>query len=62
MANWQDLVLTIGSLIFVIALIPSVKGRDKPTFWTSALTGSVLVTFVIVYATLDLWFAAGVIR
>ena len=54
MHNWQDIVLSIGSLMFVIALIPSVLGKDKPALATSFMTGLVLVVFTVTYATLSL--------
>jgi hypothetical protein len=55
---WQDLVLTIGSLIFAFALIPSVLSKDKPALTTSVTTGVVLFIFAFVYVTLSLWFSA----
>lgn len=54
MDNWQDIVLSIGSVVFLAALIPSVVGKDKPAFTTSLLTGCVLVVFTITYASLSL--------
>lgn len=54
MENWQDIVLSIGSVVFLAALIPSVAGKDKPAFVTSLLTGCVLVVFTITYASLSL--------
>lgn len=54
---WQDVVLTAGSIIFIIALVPSVLSKDKPALTTSLMTGSVLAVFAIVYATLSLWLA-----
>jgi hypothetical protein len=56
--HWQDIVLTIGQIIFIIALIPAVKHKHKPPFSTSVLNGIVLFCFVIVYLSLSLWFAA----
>jgi len=55
---WQDGVLTGGSIIFVIALVPSVMSKDKPALSTSLMTGSVLIVFAFVYLTLSLWFSA----
>jgi len=55
---WQDIVLSIGSVIFVIALIPSIMSAHKPAFTTSVLSSLVLVAFTFVYATLDLWLSA----
>ena len=56
---WQDWVLSGGSIVFALALIPSVLSQNKPALATSLLTGTILVIFAIVYATLSLWFAAG---
>ena len=55
---WQDSVLTGGTIIFIVALIPSVLGKDKPAVSTSLPTACVLTVFVVVYASLSLWFAA----
>lgn len=58
MNHWQDYVIAVGSIIFVIALIPSVLGKHKPALSTSLLTGTVLLVFAMTYLTLSLWFAA----
>lgn len=52
---WQDIVLTAGSWIFIIALIPTLRGREKPQISTSVVTGCILVVYAFVYATLELW-------
>ncbi len=53
--HWQDIILSVGQYIFVLALLPSVFGRDKPALSSSLLTGSVLAIFSCVYASLTLW-------
>ena len=55
---WQDVIFSIGSVIFAIALLPSVFSNDKPALATSVMTGTVLVIFTITYATLGLWSTA----
>lgn len=55
---WQDAVLTVGSFVFMAALLPSVFGDDKPAAATSLLTAAVLSVFAGVEATLDLVFTA----
>jgi hypothetical protein len=52
---WQDIVLSIGSWIFIFALFPSIFGKDKPPLSTSVITGFVLISYVFVYFTLHLW-------
>lgn len=54
----QDLILTLGSLVFVIALMPSIVSKNKPALSTSTLTSLVLFIFAGVYISLHLWFAA----
>jgi len=57
MHSWQDIVLAIGSIVFAIALIPSLTSEHKPALWTSILNFGVLVVFVVTYASLSLWYA-----
>lgn len=54
---WQDIVLTTGSVLFLLALIPTILGPTKPAPFTSLLTGTVLLVFAGTYATLGLPFA-----
>jgi hypothetical protein len=56
--SWQDIVLTIGQICFILALLPSVFGKDKPALATSLMTAGVLVAFCIVNVSLELYFAA----
>jgi hypothetical protein len=58
--TWQDILLTIGSILLLVALLPSVRAKDKPIVTTSLLTGTVLFVFAIIYASLDLWFSAAI--
>jgi hypothetical protein len=52
---WQDLIFCIGSILFIVGLIPSVRGKQKPPKSTCVITGLTLLTFAITYATLGLW-------
>ena len=52
---WQDIVFFIGQWIFVIALIPTLRAREKPQISTSLVTGTILAAFSITYFTLGLW-------
>jgi hypothetical protein len=56
--SWQDLVLTVGQVIFVIALVPTVVGKDKPALQTSVLTSMVSFSFMAVYVSLSVPFAS----
>lgn len=55
--SWQDLIFGIGSLLFIIALLPTLLGNNKPAWETAAITSVVLYAFSICYASLDLPFA-----
>ncbi len=54
---WQDFVFAIGTWIFIIALIPTIRSREKPPLSTSLPTGLVLLVYVFTFATLELWFS-----
>ena len=56
---WQDVLLMIGGFGFSVALWPAVKAKEKPPILTSAVTGSILASFCVAYATLGLWLAFG---
>lgn len=46
-----------GSVVFILALLPTLLGSAKPPVTTSVLTGSVLAVFAVVYSTLGFWFS-----
>jgi threonine/homoserine/homoserine lactone efflux protein len=56
---WQDIILSTGSVIFALALIPSIISKDKPAIGTIILTAIVLSVFVITYVSMSMWFTAA---
>ena len=56
--HWQDVILTIGQVIFIIALFPSILSKDKLALQTSVLTSAVALSIAVVYLTLSIPFAA----
>jgi hypothetical protein len=54
---WQDIIITIGTFIFAIALIPTLRSKDKPPVSTSLTTGITLIVFALTFASLGLWFS-----
>jgi hypothetical protein len=54
----QDFILTVGSVIFLIALLPMLQATEKPVIKTSLTTGIVLCVFSATYASLELYFSA----
>lgn len=57
MHHWQDYVFTFGQIVFIVALIPSVVGKNKPALITSLTTGAVIALFSFTYATLTFWYS-----
>jgi uncharacterized membrane protein YjdF len=58
--HWQDIIIAIGSLVFSIALLPSVFSKHKPALWTSVITGIVLFILALTYASLRFWYATTI--
>jgi hypothetical protein len=63
--NWiyvSNVIFAVGSFIFSLALIPSIKSKDKPAIFTSLSTGAILTIYLICYAMLGMWlaFVAGI--
>ncbi|MEO6761742.1 MAG: hypothetical protein ABI220_05245 [Candidatus Saccharimonadales bacterium] len=56
--SWQEIVLAVGQVVFILALLPSILTKDKPEIWTSILTGTVALSISITYSTLSLKAAA----
>ncbi len=52
---WQDIIIAAGQWVFLLALLPSIFGKDKPALATSILTGVVLAVLAFTYSTLSLW-------
>lgn len=53
--RWQDAVFSIGQVVFLIGLLPSVFGPQKPDPLTSLMTAVMLCIFLSVYASYKLW-------
>lgn len=58
---WQDAALMGCNLAFLIALIPSIIGNDKPAKSTSLMTALALTLYTFTYSTLDLAFTTFVV-
>ncbi len=56
--HWQDIVLTSGQIVFTLALLPTVFGKDKPNVYTSLATSAFLFIFVFTYITMSLYSTA----
>jgi len=58
-AIWQDWVITIGQLLFFVALLPSIFSQDKPNRWSSLMTGLIMAVFAYTFLTLGLLWSAS---
>lgn len=56
--TWQEVVLALGQILFLIALIPSMITDDKPEIYTSLMTGTVALSISITYLTLHIKLAS----
>jgi hypothetical protein len=56
--HWQQTVLALGQVVFIVALLPSVFSSDKPEIWTSIITGLVALSIAVTYTTMSLPIAA----
>ena len=56
--QWQDLVFFLGSWIFVVSMVPTIRGSQKPALATSLSTAIVLLIFAYTQVTLGLWLTA----
>lgn len=57
-STWQDYIFSVGSLIFILALLPVLKTAEKPPVKTSLQTGGVLLIYsTICYTTMHLWYS-----
>ena len=62
---WQDIVISIANIVFLVALIPQIidgfkkkKGLINP--WASSLTILALFSLCVTYFSLDLIYSCGI--
>jgi len=58
LSHWQDIVFSLGSIVFTIALIPAILERRYPPASTCVLTGVMVGVYAATDLTLELWFSA----
>lgn len=54
---WQDGVMTVGQFLFFVALIPTIRAKEKPALSTAVLTAGILTIYVPTLWTLHLHIA-----
>jgi tellurite resistance protein TehA-like permease len=59
---WQDAVISVGSVVFTIALIPQLKdciyNKAIVNVWSASMTSIILFIYCITYYTLSMYIAA----
>lgn len=53
--KWQDKVFSVGEIVFLTGLIPSLLSDHKPAASTSLATAFMLYCFLFVHASYGLW-------
>jgi len=53
--KWQDYVVAACQVGFILALIPTLRGKDKPAASTSTVTSVLVLIIAFSLATLKLW-------
>ena len=58
---WQDVVITVSQVFFLVALVPTIKSQyEKPPFSTAAMTAFFMSVLVPTVLTLGLYLSAVV--
>lgn len=58
--KWTDLVFSLGSVVFIVGLLPAVlDSRTRIPLKTSLPTGAVLVVYGLTFALMGLWLSAA---
>lgn len=57
--KWQDIVIAVCQICFLPAMIPTIKGKNKPAFSTSALNAMLVLIITGCLFSLHLWFASA---
>lgn len=58
---WQDAVIAAAQWVFIIALLPVLRGRTKPPKGFCLITSMTLFVCAATNATLDLWISAATV-
>jgi len=52
---WQDIVIMVACFGFAVALIPSIRGDNKPAKSSCLLTAMLLSAIAVCFATMRYW-------
>jgi small-conductance mechanosensitive channel len=55
--RWQDIVISIAQTGFIIALLPSIRSKQKPVLFTSISYTVLICAICIALLSLHLWFS-----
>ncbi|MEK6878205.1 MAG: hypothetical protein AABY22_01280 [Nanoarchaeota archaeon] len=54
--TWQDIVITVCQLLFMVSVIPMITGPHKPPFISCLMTCILLIILLITFMTMNLLF------
>ena len=55
--SWQDWVFTVGGLVMLLTLVPTIRGEQKPAVATSVGNVGIVLVFAGAFVSLGLWFS-----
>lgn len=56
---WQDYAISAIQIAFILALVPAIRGQDKPARSSCLMTAVLLYSLGVIFSTLGLWFAVA---
>lgn len=56
--RWQDIVIGVVQFCYIIALVPTIRGKNKPELVTSAMNVVLVMIVTFCLLTLRLWLSA----
>jgi hypothetical protein len=56
---WQDTVIALCQLSFVPALLPTIRGTEKPALTTCVMNAVIVSAIAVTQATLGLWYSVS---
>jgi len=57
---WQDYIITVVQVVFLVALLPTLFDTQKPATLTSLMNGGGMVIIAAAYFSLGLWWSGTV--
>jgi hypothetical protein len=55
---WQDWAFAVGGFFFIVSLVPTMRGEQKPALTTCIMSVVIVTVFTATMASLELWLSA----